>query len=175
MALQFTSIQIHTQSSHIDDTLGNLPTWVPQPYLPCAESSISLQNVPSGLDSTPCLTDLYIPNLFYTALLCCGRPTLLQGIFPTQGSNPGLQLFRCALYHMNHEGNPTYTPHLHFSHVSALPSRLDVTSRYHTHTHHISPRMPGVSYWETTLACDLSHIVPMCATQRRSVLADRFI
>ena len=34
---------------------------------------------------------------------------LLQGIFPTQGSNPGLPHFRLILYHVNHQGSPTYT------------------------------------------------------------------
>ena len=31
---------------------------------------------------------------------------LLQGIFPTQGSNSGLLGFRTILYHMSHQGSP---------------------------------------------------------------------
>ena len=31
---------------------------------------------------------------------------VLQGIFPTQGSNPGLPHFRQILYHLSHQGNP---------------------------------------------------------------------
>ena len=31
---------------------------------------------------------------------------LLQGIFPTQESNPGLQHFRQILYHLSHQGSP---------------------------------------------------------------------
>ena len=31
---------------------------------------------------------------------------LLQGIFPTQGSNPGLPRCRQALYHLSHQGSP---------------------------------------------------------------------
>ena len=31
---------------------------------------------------------------------------LLQGIFPTQGSNPGLPLCRQILYCLSHQGNP---------------------------------------------------------------------
>ena len=31
---------------------------------------------------------------------------LLQGIFPTQGSNPGLQHCRPILYHLSHQGSP---------------------------------------------------------------------
>ena len=33
--------------------------------------------------------------------------TLLQGIFPTQESNPGLQHCRWILYHLSHQGNPS--------------------------------------------------------------------
>ena len=32
---------------------------------------------------------------------------LLQGILPTQGSNPGLLHFRQILYHLSHQGSPT--------------------------------------------------------------------
>ena len=31
---------------------------------------------------------------------------LLQGIFPTQGSNPGLLHCRCILYHLSHQESP---------------------------------------------------------------------
>ena len=31
---------------------------------------------------------------------------LLQGLFPTQGSNPGLPHFRRILYHLSHQGSP---------------------------------------------------------------------
>jgi len=35
-----------------------------------------------------------------------GVGTLLQGIFPTQGSNPGLPHCRPILYQLNHKGSP---------------------------------------------------------------------
>ena len=35
-----------------------------------------------------------------------GLPSLLQGIFPTQGSNPGLPNCRRILYCLSHQGNP---------------------------------------------------------------------
>ena len=35
-----------------------------------------------------------------------GCHLLLQGIFPTQGSNPGLLHCRQTLYHLSHEGSP---------------------------------------------------------------------
>ena len=35
-----------------------------------------------------------------------GCHSLLQGIFPTQGSNPRLLHHRCILYHLNHQESP---------------------------------------------------------------------
>ena len=35
-----------------------------------------------------------------------GCHSLLQGIFPTRGSNPGLQCCRWILYHLHHQGSP---------------------------------------------------------------------
>ena len=35
-----------------------------------------------------------------------GCHALLQGIFPTQGMNPGLLLCRWILYHLSHQGSP---------------------------------------------------------------------
>ena len=35
-----------------------------------------------------------------------GSHSLLQGIFPTQGSNPGLSHCRKILYHLSHQGSP---------------------------------------------------------------------
>ena len=35
-----------------------------------------------------------------------GSHSLLQGIFPTQGSNPGLPHCRWILYHLSHQGSP---------------------------------------------------------------------
>ena len=36
-----------------------------------------------------------------------GCHSLLQGIFQSQGSNPGLLHFRRIFYHMNHQGSPS--------------------------------------------------------------------
>ena len=37
-----------------------------------------------------------------------GCHSLLQGIFPTQGSNPGLLHCRQILYHLSHQGSPIH-------------------------------------------------------------------
>ena len=36
----------------------------------------------------------------------CGHCSLLQGIFPTQGLNPGLPHYTQILYHLSHQGSP---------------------------------------------------------------------
>ena len=65
-----------------------------------------------------CLT-LQLHGLELTRLLCpwespgkntgVGCHFLLQGIFWTQGSNPGLPHSRQTLYHLTHQGIPIYT------------------------------------------------------------------
>ena len=59
---------------------------------------------------------LWHHGLQSTGLLCpwdspgknteVGCHVLLQGIFPTQGSNPGLLHFRWIRYHLSHKGSP---------------------------------------------------------------------
>ena len=41
--------------------------------------------------------------------------SLLQGIFPTQGSNPGLLHCRRILYHLSHQGKPHMHPGVIFN------------------------------------------------------------
>ena len=63
-----------------------------------------------------CLTLCYPMDCSPPKLLCpwnspdkntgVGCHFLLQGIFPTQGSNPGLLHFRQILYHQSHQGSP---------------------------------------------------------------------
>ena len=49
-----------------------------------------------------------------------GSLSLLQGIFPTQGLNPGLPNCRRILYQLSHKGSPRQIGR---SSISALPSR----------------------------------------------------
>ena len=48
-----------------------------------------------------------------------GSLSLLQGIFPSQGSNPGLLHYKLILYQLSHKGSPTNTQSLqtHVHHV----------------------------------------------------------
>ena len=46
--------------------------------------------------------------LWRTPILALWRRSLLQGIFLTQGSNPGLLNCRQILYHLSYQGNPIW-------------------------------------------------------------------
>ena len=49
-----------------------------------------------------------------------GRLSLIQGIFPTQGSNPGLPHCRWILYQLSHKGSPRILDWIQFSSVESL-------------------------------------------------------
>ena len=51
-------------------------------------------------------TRLFHPWDFLGKRTRVGCHFLLQGIFPTQGSNPGLPHCRQTLYHLSHQGSP---------------------------------------------------------------------
>ena len=46
-----------------------------------------------------------------------GSLSLLQGIFPNQGSNPGLLHCRQILYHLSHQGSPRVNIQPHVNHL----------------------------------------------------------
>ena len=63
------------------------------------------------IQSCPTLCDpqgLYIPWNSPGQNTGVGSLSLLQGIFPTQGSNPGLLHCRQILYQLNHKGSPRH-------------------------------------------------------------------
>ena len=66
--------------------------------------------VESGSHSV--MSDSMKPHGLYSPWNCPGQNTgvgsfsLLQGIFPTQGSNPGFPHCRQILYHLSHKGSP---------------------------------------------------------------------
>ena len=65
----------------------------------------------SRLFATPWIvvcTKLLRPWDFQGKSTVVGCHFLLQGIFPTQGSNPGLSHCRQALYHLSHQGSPVF-------------------------------------------------------------------
>ena len=66
----------------------------------------------SESESRSVVTSSFQPHGLYSPWNSPGQNTgvcslsLLQGIFPTQGSNPGLVHYRWILYHLSHKGNP---------------------------------------------------------------------
>ena len=65
----------------------------------------------SRLFATPwtvACTKLLHPRDFLGKSIGVGCCFLLQGIFPTQGLNPGLLNCRQTLYHLNHQGSSLY-------------------------------------------------------------------
>ena len=82
----------------------------------------SFQSCPTQCD----LTDCSLPGCPWDYLgkstgVCCHA--LLQGIIPTQGSNPGLPLCRQILYQLSHKGSPRILEWVAypFSSVSSWP------------------------------------------------------
>ena len=68
-----------------------------------------------------------------------GRHALLQGIFPTQGSNPGFPHCRRILYHLSHQGRVNNT-------ILCLRERVSINKALET------PRMmPGT--WDLLSNC----------------------
>ena len=80
------------------------------------------------------MSDSLQPHKLYLARLLCswgfsrqvhwtGCHFLLQGIFPTQGPNPGLPHCRWILYHLSHQGIPyIWQPLIFFSPLVSLPA-----------------------------------------------------
>ena len=72
-------------------------------------------------------TKLLRPQDFQGKSTGVGCHFLLQGIFPTQGLNPGLSLCRQTLYHLSHQGSLSYQVPLHFLHFSFLQVKFLLT------------------------------------------------
>ena len=58
-----------------------------------------------------------------------GSLSLLQGIFPTQGSNQGLPHYRQILYQLSHQGSP-WASLVIFQHCTLLQSKLNTCMGY---------------------------------------------
>ena len=67
------------------------------------------QSCPTLCDPMTCPTRLLCPWDSPGKNTGVGSHSLLQGIFPTQGLNPGLLPCRQILYHLSHQGSPCYT------------------------------------------------------------------
>ena len=77
-------------------------------------------------ESCSVVSDSLRPHRLYSTWNSSGQNTgvgslsLLQGMFPTQGSNPGLPHCRWILYQLNHKG----TRDLHKEGAQYIPDRI---------------------------------------------------
>ena len=77
--------------------------WIPSPFILASES-----------ETRSVVSDSLQPHGLYSPWNSPGQNTgvdslsLLQGIFPTQGSNPGLPHCRWILYQLSHQGSPSF-------------------------------------------------------------------
>ena len=96
----------------------------------------------SGLDKDNSLR----PHGLQSASLLCpwdfpgkntgvGSHSLLQGIFPTQGLNPGLPHCRQILYQLNHKGSPHIYIYIYMYMYIYVYMCIYIHIYTHTHTH----------------------------------------
>ena len=62
-------------------------------------------------------TDYTVSGILQARILEWGSLSLLQGIFPTQGSNPGLLHCRWIFYQLSHKGSPSLQYNLLYIHM----------------------------------------------------------
>ena len=80
-----------------------------------------------------------------------GSHSLLQGIFPTQGLNPGLPYFRQILYCLSHQGSPL--DKVSVEKVSATLQLAPCRPKLHTQDHLHLCFSPPPAMSSTNLAC----------------------
>ena len=94
------------------------PGDLPNPGIKPGFPALQADSLPTELQGKPNESESCI-RLFMTPWTGqnpgVGSLSLLQGIFPTQGSNPGLPHFRHILYQLSHEGSPN--TQVSFSHT----------------------------------------------------------
>ena len=97
-------------SLYLIESLSNIwHTW-PSFLLAAAAAAKSLQSCPTLCDPMDCsLPGFSVHGDSPGKNTGVGCHALLQGIFPTQGSNPGLLHSRRILYRLSHQGSPSYS------------------------------------------------------------------
>ena len=99
------------------------PAYIPDPVIELGSPALQVDSLPTELWGKPfryniaserdsVVSDSLWPHELYSLWNSPGQNTgvgsssLLQGIFPTQGSNPGLPHCRWILYQLSHKGSP---------------------------------------------------------------------
>ena len=148
--------------------LGLLFTWQSVPLLRCAHTHTHEETCPDTHIQSVC-ESLSQVRLFVTPwTVACQTPlsvhgdspgkhpgagchAFLQGIFPTQGMNPGLPHCRSILFHLSHEGMPKHTSGQKGSRADKrLPDTRTLgphsTSRMQTTSKHRAPPAGGQAW-----------------------------
>ena len=74
-----------------------------------------------------------------------GSLSLLQEVFPSQGSNPGLPHCRQILHHMSHQGSPFYTWYCIYANVTfSIRPTLSFPSCVHKSTFYVCISTPAL-------------------------------
>ena len=85
-----------------------------------------------------------VHGIFQARLLEWAAISLLRGIFPTQGSNPGLLHCRQTLYHLSHQGSHTFKQQSllkRFAKFSWFPMEISLSL---TSSFSVSPNLANV-------------------------------
>ena len=93
---------------------------------------------PSVVSDSLRLCGLYIPWNSPGQNTRVGSLSLFQGIFPTQGLNPGLLHCRRILYHLSLKGSPHMYTHTH-THTLTYIHIICVCTYTHTHIYNFPP------------------------------------
>ena len=82
-----------------------------------------------------------------------GSLSFLQGVFPTQGSNPGLPHCRQVLYQLSHKGSPLSSQRV--PEISSLDSKLSLLSAFMSSS--LLPQDP-FTYWSLCLDIQMAFL-----------------
>ena len=88
-----------------------------------------------------------------------GRHSLLQGIFSTQGWNPGLPHCRQVLYHLNHQERPNYILNKQNQPLLLNTNNTIMCALYIRHYSFIL----RLSLHFSTVSCEMSMLVTICS------------
>ena len=106
--LHFTSLHLFTYFENSNSSINNRYT-VPV----CAKSLQSCTALCDPMDCSP--PGFSVHGIFQARVLELGCHFLLQGIFPTQGSNPGLLQCKQTLYPLSHQGSTEDGPREYYA------------------------------------------------------------
>ena len=127
MILNLWSVRLQNENKY----LGNLDKLQNQNHKilpPLANKTLSLSQGVCVCESRSVMSDSLRPHGLYSPWNSPGQNTgvcsfsFLQGIFPTQGSNPGLLHYRWILYQFSHKGSPRTLEWVPYSFSRDLPN-----------------------------------------------------